>query len=90
MIYWVKLCQNVNYDVIGGHWRSNRGDLENSMVPPKTRPLVEDVCKFSVNSDVIYLVKYVKMSIMMSLEVTGGQMELNSRYPQTFDDIFKN
>ena len=23
-----EICQNVNYDVIGGHWRSNRGQIE--------------------------------------------------------------
>ena len=49
------------------------------MVPPKIRPLGESVCKFSENSDVIYWVKYVKISIMTSLEVTGGQMEVKSR-----------
>ena len=46
------------------------------MVPPKIRPLGESVCKFSENSDVIYWVKYVKISIMTSLEVTGGQIEV--------------
>ena len=49
------------------------------MMPPKTRPLGEGVCKFSENSDVIYWVKYIKMSIMTSLEVTGGQIEVASR-----------
>ena len=78
-----EICQNVNYDVIGGHWRSNGGQIEVASkirwVSPKTRPLGEGVCKFSENSDMIYWLKYVKMSIMTSLEVTGGQIEVKSR-----------
>ena len=59
--------------------RSIGGSLENLMVPPKTRPLGKGVFKFSDNSDVIYWVKYVQMSIMMSSEVTGSQMEVKLR-----------
>ena len=57
VIYWVKLCRNVNYDVIGGHRRSNGGRIGNLIIPPKTRQLGEGVCKFFENSVLIYGVK---------------------------------
>ena len=55
--------------------RSNRDSLGYLMMPPKTRPLGEGVCKFSENSVLIY---GVKLCQNVNYDVIWGHWRSNS------------